>query len=85
MHAGQIILLTKLLSATDLRFYDFEAGALVERWHVETEFDQCVDRLGLFTVCEELTHVTDNRACRRAPAQSKTSLKHLEAITRPPP
>lgn len=23
MHAGQIILLTKLLTATDLRFYDF--------------------------------------------------------------
>jgi uncharacterized damage-inducible protein DinB len=32
MHAGQIFLLTKLLTATDLRFYDFEAGAPVERW-----------------------------------------------------
>jgi uncharacterized damage-inducible protein DinB len=32
MHAGQIILLTKLLTATDLRFYDFEGGAPVERW-----------------------------------------------------
>ena len=32
MHTGQIILLTKLLTATDLRFYDFEAGAPVERW-----------------------------------------------------
>jgi uncharacterized damage-inducible protein DinB len=32
MHAGQILLLTKLLTATDLRFYDFEAGAPVERW-----------------------------------------------------
>ena len=32
MHAGQIILLTKLLTATDLRFYDFEAGAPVDRW-----------------------------------------------------
>jgi uncharacterized damage-inducible protein DinB len=32
MHAGQIFLLTKLLTATDLRFYDFEAGAAVERW-----------------------------------------------------
>ena len=32
MHAGQIFLLTKLLTATDLRFYDFEAGATVERW-----------------------------------------------------
>jgi len=32
MHAGQIFLLTKLLTATDLRFYDFEAEAPVERW-----------------------------------------------------
>ena len=32
MHTGQIILLTKLMTATDLRFYDFEAGAPVERW-----------------------------------------------------
>jgi uncharacterized damage-inducible protein DinB len=32
MHTGQIILLAKLLTATDLRFYDFEAGAPVERW-----------------------------------------------------
>jgi uncharacterized damage-inducible protein DinB len=32
MHAGQIFLLTKLLTGTDLRFYDFEAGAPVERW-----------------------------------------------------
>lgn len=32
MHAGQIFVLTKLLTATDLRFYDFEPGALVERW-----------------------------------------------------
>ena len=32
MHAGQIFLLTKLLTATDLRFYDFEADAPVERW-----------------------------------------------------
>lgn len=32
MHAGQIFLLTKLLTASDLRFYDFEAGAAVERW-----------------------------------------------------
>jgi hypothetical protein len=32
MHAGQIFLLTKLLTATDLRFYDFEAGVPVERW-----------------------------------------------------
>jgi uncharacterized damage-inducible protein DinB len=33
MHTGQIFLLTKLLTTTDLRFYDFEAGAPVERWH----------------------------------------------------
>jgi uncharacterized damage-inducible protein DinB len=32
MHAGQIFLLTKLLTGTDLRFYEFEAGAPVERW-----------------------------------------------------
>lgn len=32
MHAGQIIMLTKLLTATDLRFYGFEDGAPVERW-----------------------------------------------------
>jgi uncharacterized damage-inducible protein DinB len=33
MHAGQIILLTKLLTASDLRFYGFEDGMPVERWH----------------------------------------------------
>jgi len=32
MHAGQIFLLTKLLTATDLRFYDFEADVPVVRW-----------------------------------------------------
>ena len=32
MHAGQIFLLTKLLTATDLRFYDFDAGVPVDRW-----------------------------------------------------
>jgi hypothetical protein len=32
MHAGQIFLITKLLTGTDLRFYDFEASAPVERW-----------------------------------------------------
>ena len=32
MHAGQIFVLTKLLRATDLRFYEFEGGAPVERW-----------------------------------------------------
>ena len=33
MHAGQIFLLTKLLTGTDLRFYDFEAGTPVKSWH----------------------------------------------------
>ena len=32
MHTGQIILLTKLLTASDLRFYGFEDGAPVQRW-----------------------------------------------------
>src|SRR5215204_5082400 len=32
MHTGQIILLTKMLTSTDLRFYGFENGAPVYRW-----------------------------------------------------
>jgi len=32
MHTGQIILLTKLLTQKDLRFYGFEDGAPVHRW-----------------------------------------------------
>jgi hypothetical protein len=32
MHAGQIIMLTKIMTSADLRFYDFEADAPVERW-----------------------------------------------------
>jgi uncharacterized damage-inducible protein DinB len=32
MHAGQIIMLTKMMTSADLRFYDFEAGAPVVRW-----------------------------------------------------
>jgi uncharacterized damage-inducible protein DinB len=32
MHAGQIFLLTKLLIASDLRFYEFDAGTPVQRW-----------------------------------------------------
>ena len=32
MHTGQIIMLTKMLTASDLRFYGFEAGTPVERW-----------------------------------------------------
>lgn len=35
MHPGQIIMLTKLLTATDLRFYGFEDGVPVERWRSE--------------------------------------------------
>lgn len=33
MHAGQIIMLTKMLTSSDLRFYGFEDGVPVERWH----------------------------------------------------
>lgn len=33
MHTGQIIMLTKMLTGTNLRFYDFESGVPVERWH----------------------------------------------------
>ena len=33
MHTGQIIMLTKMHTTSDLRFYDFEAGEPVERWH----------------------------------------------------
>jgi uncharacterized damage-inducible protein DinB len=32
MHTGQIVLLTKLLTATDLRFYDFEKDTPLPRW-----------------------------------------------------
>src|SRR5689334_24069315 len=32
MHAGQIFLLTKLLTATDLRFYEFDDAVPVVRW-----------------------------------------------------
>ena len=32
MHTGQIIMLTKMMTATDMRFYGFEAGAPVHRW-----------------------------------------------------
>lgn len=32
MHTGQIIMLTKILTASDLRFYDFEDGVPVYRW-----------------------------------------------------
>jgi uncharacterized damage-inducible protein DinB len=32
MHTGQIILLTKLLTASDLHFYDFEEDVPNQRW-----------------------------------------------------
>ena len=32
MHTGQIIMLTKMLTSSDLRFYGFEDGVPVERW-----------------------------------------------------
>jgi len=32
MHTGQILMLTKMLTGSDLRFYGFEAGAPVHRW-----------------------------------------------------
>jgi hypothetical protein len=32
MHTGQIIMLTKMLTCSDLRFYGFEEGVPVERW-----------------------------------------------------
>jgi uncharacterized damage-inducible protein DinB len=33
MHTGQIIMLTKMLASSDLRFYGFEDSVPVERWH----------------------------------------------------
>ena len=36
MHTGQIILLTKLIKATDLHFYDFEDGAPLHRWRSDS-------------------------------------------------
>ncbi len=32
MHTGQIILITKMLTGADLRFYEFEGGVPVTRW-----------------------------------------------------
>ena len=32
MHTGQIILLTKMLNTTDLKFYDFTDGVAVQAW-----------------------------------------------------
>jgi uncharacterized damage-inducible protein DinB len=33
MHTGQIIMLTKMLTSSDLRFYEFDNGVLAETWH----------------------------------------------------
>lgn len=33
MHTGQIIMLTKMITARNLRFYDFVDGPPVENWH----------------------------------------------------
>ena len=33
MHTGQIILLTKMLAQTDMKFYDFSSGAPLNRWN----------------------------------------------------
>lgn len=33
MHTGQIIMLTKILTGSSLRFYDFKDGAPVHNWH----------------------------------------------------
>ena len=35
MHTGQIIMMTKMLTPSDLRFYGFEDGAPVHRWQAE--------------------------------------------------
>jgi hypothetical protein len=32
MHTGQIIMLTKMMTSADLRFYEFDTGAPVHRW-----------------------------------------------------
>ena len=33
MHSGQIIMLTKMMTTADLRFYDFDNGVPTETWH----------------------------------------------------
>jgi uncharacterized damage-inducible protein DinB len=37
MHTGQIIMLTKMFTASDLRFYDFPAGVPMETWRSDSE------------------------------------------------
>ena len=36
MHTGQIIMLTKMMTSDDLRFYEFDAGVPVQRWRSDT-------------------------------------------------
>jgi uncharacterized damage-inducible protein DinB len=36
MHTGQIIMLTKMLTSADLRFYEFEDNVPVHRWHSDS-------------------------------------------------
>jgi uncharacterized damage-inducible protein DinB len=36
MHTGQIIMLTKMLTSSDMRFYGFEDGAPVHRWRTDS-------------------------------------------------
>ena len=33
MHTGQIIMLTRMLTGSDMRFYDFSAEVPIETWH----------------------------------------------------
>lgn len=37
MHTGQIILLTKIILAEDLNFYDFSSGAPIYNWHTPSK------------------------------------------------
>jgi hypothetical protein len=32
MHTGQIIMLTKMMTSDDLRFYEFDTSVPVQRW-----------------------------------------------------
>jgi hypothetical protein len=34
MHTGQIIILTKMLTSSDLHFYEFEGDAPKRQWYV---------------------------------------------------
>jgi uncharacterized damage-inducible protein DinB len=36
MHTGQIIMLTKMMTSDDLRFYEFDAGVPVQRWRSDS-------------------------------------------------